>query len=105
MKKRYFIVIIGVLLHFTACKNFLETTPIDALSPENYYETEAQLRSALAGVYDRMARPQTFGDQMLGRMGLEGRSEEHTSELQSREKIVCRLLLEKKKTIEQKLQQ
>src|SRR5690606_41503646 len=28
---------------------------------------------------------------------LGGRSEEHTSELQSREKLVCRLLLEKKK--------
>src|SRR5690606_41328239 len=28
---------------------------------------------------------------------LVGRSEEHTSELQSREKLVCRLLLEKKK--------
>src|SRR5690606_41492237 len=28
------------------------------------------------------------------------RSEEHTSELQSREKLVCRLLLEKKKTRE-----
>src|SRR5271165_4958541 len=28
----------------------------------------------------------------------EGRSEEHTSELQSRENLVCRLLLEKKKT-------
>src|SRR5690606_41729281 len=27
------------------------------------------------------------------------RSEEHTSELQSREKLVCRLLLEKKKSI------
>src|SRR5690606_41182238 len=27
--------------------------------------------------------------------GLAGRSEEHTSELQSREKLVCRLLLEK----------
>src|SRR5690606_34129634 len=27
-----------------------------------------------------------------------GRSEEHTSELQSREKLVCRLLLEKKNT-------
>src|SRR5690606_41828960 len=27
------------------------------------------------------------------------RSEEHTSELQSREKLVCRLLLEKKKTL------
>src|SRR5690606_39799262 len=28
------------------------------------------------------------------------RSEEHTSELQSRENLVCRLLLEKKKTVE-----
>src|SRR5690349_23963333 len=30
--------------------------------------------------------------------GLAGRSEEHTSELQSRRDLVCRLLLEKKKT-------
>src|SRR5690606_39728905 len=30
------------------------------------------------------------------------RSEEHTSELQSREKLVCRLLLEKKNTITNK---
>src|SRR5690606_39861128 len=30
--------------------------------------------------------------------GGSGRSEEHTSELQSRENLVCRLLLEKKKT-------
>src|SRR3712207_7724455 len=29
---------------------------------------------------------------------LQGRSEEHTSELQSRQYLVCRLLLEKKKT-------
>src|SRR5436305_11015373 len=29
----------------------------------------------------------------------EGRSEEHTSELQSRPQLVCRLLLEKKKSI------
>src|SRR5690606_40865310 len=32
-----------------------------------------------------------------GRRRRRGRSEEHTSELQSREKLVCRLLLEKKK--------
>src|SRR5690606_28102398 len=31
--------------------------------------------------------------------GVHTRSEEHTSELQSRENLVCRLLLEKKKTI------
>src|SRR3712207_8010457 len=33
------------------------------------------------------------------RLGVVGRSEEHTSELQSRQYLVCRLLLEKKKTI------
>src|SRR5438874_7850743 len=32
-----------------------------------------------------------------GRAGLKNRSEEHTSELQSRRDLVCRLLLEKKK--------
>src|SRR3712207_8798081 len=33
------------------------------------------------------------------RAGFAGRSEEHTSELQSRQYLVCRLLLEKKKKI------
>src|SRR2546427_9202532 len=33
-----------------------------------------------------------------GRSQLPGRSEEHTSELQSQSNLVCRLLLEKKKT-------
>src|SRR3712207_8568787 len=34
-----------------------------------------------------------------GRHAVGGRSEEHTSELQSRQYLVCRLLLEKKTTI------
>src|SRR3712207_8276828 len=34
----------------------------------------------------------------LGHARVETRSEEHTSELQSRQYLVCRLLLEKKKT-------
>src|SRR5690554_7679150 len=34
----------------------------------------------------------------IRRLGGQGRSEEHTSELQSRPHLVCRLLLEKKKT-------
>src|SRR5688572_32210528 len=34
-----------------------------------------------------------------GEDGVEERSEEHTSELQSQSNLVCRLLLEKKKTI------
>src|SRR3712207_7778250 len=37
-------------------------------------------------------------DPMAGAAEIIGRSEEHTSELQSRQYLVCRLLLEKKKT-------
>src|SRR3712207_7715280 len=51
-------------------------------------------RSARAGG-GRLARP---GTGRLARPGAE-RSEEHTSELQSRQYLVCRLLLEKKKNI------
>src|SRR2546421_7017353 len=36
-------------------------------------------------------------DSRTGRSGCRARSEEHTSELQSRSDLVCRLLLEKKK--------
>src|SRR3712207_8735614 len=38
-----------------------------------------------------------FGDPHVAQAVLHGRSEEHTSELQSRQYLVCRLLLEKKK--------
>src|SRR6266700_7188786 len=65
--------------------------PTDALSstrpqrPENFAD--------LPGHHD-VRRTDRRGDVDAGRG--EGRSEEHTSELQSRENLVCRLLLEKK---------
>src|SRR2546430_9749741 len=42
--------------------------------------------------------------QLLTERGLIERSEEHTSELQSQSKLVCRLLLEKKKQDTQRFQ-
>src|SRR3712207_7912792 len=39
------------------------------------------------------------GPHLVGAAAHDSRSEEHTSELQSRQYLVCRLLLEKKKTI------
>src|SRR5690606_39860418 len=53
-------------------------------------------------VVGRFVQQQHFriGEQRLGQQNAQlpaGRSEEHTSELQSRENLVCRLLLEKKK--------
>src|SRR5690349_23998178 len=38
-----------------------------------------------------------------GAVGFQARSEEHTSELQSRRDLVCRLLLEKKKNIDSQI--
>src|SRR5436309_9767935 len=47
---------------------------------------------------DQPGKPHMLFEIQLAReLDLEKRSEEHTSELQSRENLVCRLLLEKKK--------
>src|SRR3712207_8760085 len=49
--------------------------------------------------HDQHVDPQEEHDD--GRNGAVDRSEEHTSELQSRQYLVCRLLLEKKKNSQQ----
>src|SRR3712207_8492081 len=52
---------------------------------------------ALGGFDERMPRPAGEDVELAQRAIAAGRSEEHTSELQSRQYLVCRLLLEKKK--------
>src|SRR5215475_7492624 len=56
-------------------------------TPPDYPHTAMYLTSMRGHMIARIERPEHGGD----------RSEEHTSELQSRENLVCRLLLEKKK--------
>src|SRR5207302_6889034 len=48
-------------------------------------------------------RSSSYGSSSCRKMAAKFRSEEHTSELQSRENLVCRLLLEKKKKKHNKL--
>src|SRR5207249_12144575 len=54
-------------------------------------------RPGADGIAARSGRAWSAGNDPGGRDGRHGRSEEHTSELQSRFDLVCRLLLEKKK--------
>src|SRR5256886_6821519 len=54
------------------------------------YQVPIQLKLGAARVYDDV------------RMAAKCRSEEHTSELQSQSNLVCRLLLEKKKKIQER---
>src|SRR3712207_8423921 len=55
----------------------------------------AQLRRDLECVMNLTEKPHQNADSSVNSVP---RSEEHTSELQSRQYLVCRLLLEKKKT-------
>src|SRR3712207_8944366 len=65
----------------------LEGAPVDAVVGQPHRRDDPQ------GVEVCVAAPTELGEQ------LGNRSEEHTSELQSRQYLVCRLLLEKKKNI------
>src|SRR5690606_40133726 len=55
------------------------------------------------GVAEQIRHPQLEGGQHFLDSAPGVRSEEHTSELQSRENLVCRLLLEKKKKINNRI--
>src|SRR3712207_7867555 len=75
---------------------------------ENY----VRLEDAVSRIDGQLAAVQSTVDNLLSKIvcvqsvpvvsydaGTDPRSEEHTSELQSRQYLVCRLLLEQKKTI------
>src|SRR5437899_7546691 len=53
---------------------------------------------APAALRERLSVTGPLGEPVSGELGWVDRSEEHTSELQSLRHLVCRLLLEKKKT-------
>src|SRR5204863_4916935 len=55
------------------------------------------IKRVMSGIKKRPRRRGGVGDSWSCRLGDDERSEEHTSELQSRRDLVCRLLLEKKK--------
>src|SRR3712207_9337556 len=60
---------------------------------------DARRRSGGIGSTDHGRRACTRGPRRPGEQAHRRRSEEHTSELQSRQYLVCRLLLEKKITL------
>lgn len=57
MKKIFAPKTLGLLLSFTcfsSCKGYLDTLPESTISPQTYYNTEAQLTAALMAVYSEM---------------------------------------------------
>src|SRR3712207_8481791 len=79
---------------------FPYTTLCRSLFPETVFNAPASHLAAILGISG--ASYTLVGDGAVGILALKMaedlmRSEEHTSELQSRQYLVCRLLLEKKK--------
>src|SRR3712207_7638512 len=74
------------LFRSDSVKRIVAALRIEVIIDEDHlFSIEHELRrQRLAGVFERRIRR------------IEARSEEHTSELQSRQYLVCRLLLEKK---------
>src|SRR5215203_5672059 len=70
--------------------------PRSTLFPYTTLFRSCRHRAARAARRTRRERP--AGQRPRARRPAPARSEEHTSELQSRQYLVCRLLLEKKKT-------
>ncbi|MBS0030392.1 RagB/SusD family nutrient uptake outer membrane protein [Chitinophaga sp. 22321] len=52
--KKYLLLLCLIGSSFSACNKFLDTRPEDFVTPENYYNTEADLDRALNGVYNRL---------------------------------------------------
>jgi hypothetical protein len=52
MKKIYYLLALTLTINLSACTEFLSTTPTDFLAPANYYQSEAELEAAMAGVYN-----------------------------------------------------
>src|SRR3712207_7354056 len=82
--------------------------PYTTLFRSNAFTRGPAERMAGSGVRINMVSPSAtrtdllagrggYGAQVAAGLGIDHRSEEHTSELQSRQYLVCRLLLEKKK--------
>src|SRR3712207_8964853 len=64
-----------------------------------YYELDSRFKISKNQAPEGQNQDLEGRNNVLRTLTIRDRSEEHTSELQSRQYLVCRLLLEKKKTI------
>ncbi len=57
--------LIYIALMNSGCDDFLNKVPLDFVSPETYYSTEAELNTALIGVYDALSSRSYYGQSIM----------------------------------------
>lgn len=71
IKTAHVFIAILVVSVLGSCSKFLDQQPLSDNARENFYRNGPQVRSALASVYDVLGKTETYGNYMLGRMGLD----------------------------------
>jgi starch-binding outer membrane protein, SusD/RagB family len=62
----YWLLIILSVALLSSCNKFLDTKPVDSITPDTYYKTQEDLNRALAAVYDRLGDRRTYGSALYG---------------------------------------
>lgn len=70
MKQLKHILLLAGIISLASC-SFLDMEPQDFLAPSQYYKTEADLETALTGVYSTLHDGALYKNYMLGRLGLD----------------------------------
>ena len=70
MKQLKHILLLAGIISLASC-SFLDMKPQDFLAPSQYYKTEADLETALTGVYSTLHDGALYKNYMLGRLGLD----------------------------------
>src|SRR5207249_6868192 len=94
---------IAALLFASTVINYIDRQTLSLLAPylkQDYHWTNTDYANLVIAFRVAYSIGQTLCGRLMDRIGTRRglRSEEHTSELQSRFDLVCRLLLEKKKS-------
>jgi len=72
----FFIALMLTTVGLFSCKKVLDTKPQDFLASEQYFNTEADLKAALGGVYNSLAQDGTFGRNLVVELEM-GNDEAH----------------------------
>src|SRR3712207_6942559 len=110
-RKYIHLLLLFLYVTFTSCEDFalgnkfLQKPPSGDVTIDTIFSTGEYARRVLWYAYSKLPYGFSTGynNSTSMRIGSIERSEEHTSELQSCQYLVCRLLLEKKKKISKNL--
>jgi len=67
MKKIVFISFLTIGITLVSCKKFLDIKPTSFVSPENYFNNEDEVNTALNSVYDVLGKEAVYGGQLVVR--------------------------------------